>query len=104
LLESDEEVRILMDLPGLKKEDLDIQLKDAKTVIIRGERKMPAIDAEKVSARRLERASGHFARAFFLPYEVTAESITASFHDGVLEVALRKPESIKPRKIEISVE
>lgn len=104
LFESEEEVRIFLDLPGVKKEDLDIQLKDPRTLIIRGERKSVELDSEKNRARRLERASGHFARAFFLPYEVSSEGISATVRDGVLELALRKPESMKPRRIEIKAE
>ena len=104
LYESEDEVMIHVDLPGIKKEELEIQLKDPKTLIVRGERKPAGVDAEKVKARRLERVSGHFARAFFLPYEVNSEGITATFKDGVLELVLRKPESIKPRRIEIKAE
>lgn len=104
LYESQDEVRILLDLPGVKKEDVDIQLKDPRTLIVRGERKSIDLDPEKNQARRLERAAGHFARAFFLPYEVSSEGINATVRDGVLELVLRKPESMKPRRIEIKAE
>jgi HSP20 family protein len=102
-LETENEVRLYLDLPGVKKENLDIQLKDSKTLIVQGERKTAERD-EKVRAHRLERATGHFARAFRLPYEVDTNSITASFRDGELEIVLRKPEALKPRKIEIKSE
>ena len=104
LFESEDEVRVFLDLPGIKKEDLDIQLKDARTLIVRGERKNVELDPEKNRARRMERASGHFARAFFLPYEVNSEGISATVRDGVLELTVRKPESLKPRRIEIKAE
>ena len=103
LIESENEIHLFLDLPGVKKEDLDIQLKDAKTFIVKGERKFEQ-PVEKTRAHRLERAKGHFARAFQLPYEVDPGKITATFRDGELEIVLHKPEALKPRKIEIKSE
>ncbi|TML49515.1 MAG: Hsp20/alpha crystallin family protein, partial [Actinobacteria bacterium] len=48
-----------------------------------------------------ERRFGSFSRTVGLPQGVTEDSISADFHDGVLEVHVRKPEQPKPRRIEI---
>jgi HSP20 family protein len=104
LIESENEVRLFLDLPGVKKEDLDIQLKNARTLVVQGDRKTPDVDREKNRVHRKERISGQFVRAFALPFDVGSATISASFRDGVLEVVLRKPEALKPRRIEISTE
>lgn len=89
------------DLPGLKKEDIQIDLKDS-TLTLKGEKKFE----EKVSKDnyiRTERAYGTFIRSFTLPHNVDAEKIKASYRDGVLELTLPKKEEAKPKQIKVEV-
>ena len=97
--ETDEHVKIHMDLPGLNKENLDIQLTGNNTLTIRGERKFEEVD--KAKYHRVERFYGSFTRSFVLPSNVEPDKIMASFKDGVLEIVLPKMESAKARKITI---
>jgi HSP20 family protein len=104
LFESENEITINLDLPGLKKENIDIQLNDAKTLVVRGERTVVKPADEKVKVHRTERFSGQLMRTFSLPYSVDPAKISATFNDGVLQIVLHKPETLKPKKIEIKSE
>lgn len=99
ICETEDHLKIHLDLPGLKREDLDIQLTGNNTLTIRGERKFEEVD--KTKYHRVERFYGTFTRSFVLPSNVEAEKIGATFKDGVLEVVLPKAESAKARKIAI---
>lgn len=88
------------ELPGLKVEDVDVEL-DENVLTISGERRFE----EKVDdgrAYRLERAYGRFARTMTLPQNVKADEIAATITDGVLEVRVPKADEIRPRKIAVS--
>lgn len=87
-----------LDIPGLQKEDLDIEVKD-NHLYISGERKSAS---EKTNVLRSERRYGKFSRTFTLPQNVKTEGIQATFENGVLEVVIPKEEKSQPRKIQIS--
>jgi HSP20 family protein len=99
ILETEDRIQIRLDLAGMSKEDLDIQLTDNNTLTIRGERKFEEVD--KAKYHRVERFYGNFTRSFVLPAHVETDKIGASFKDGVLEIVLPKAESAKARKITI---
>lgn len=80
--------RMSVDAPGLKREDLKIELED-KVLTISGERKR---DTQNFSS---------FKRSFHLPMDVDAEKIEAVYEDGVLELYLPKAESAKVRRVEV---
>lgn len=88
------------ELPGLKREDIDVSLQDG-TLIISGERKAEARD-EGVEIHRQERYYGKFQRALTLPEPVAADKIKAQYQDGVLTVTLPKTEAAKPKKIDVT--
>ncbi len=99
--ETDDEYVVKADLPGLKKEDIQIDLKDS-TLTLKGEKRFE----EKVSKDnyiRTERAYGTFVRSFTLPHNVDSEKIKASYKDGVLELTLPKKEEAKPKQIKVEV-
>jgi len=75
-----------IDLPGLRREDVSLQVLD-RELIVRGE-KPPSTAGRPETFHRLERLDGAFARAFRLPQEVEADGITAELSDGVLRVML----------------
>ena len=101
LVETEDQFVLRADLPGLAEEDVNIEVED-RVLTISGERKAEH-EGTKEGYHRVERAFGTFSRALTLPEGVDADSISASFDRGVLEVKVPKPEQRKPRKVEISV-
>jgi HSP20 family protein len=89
------------ELPGLKREDIEVSLHDG-ALLISGERKAEA-KQEGVEVHRQERCYGKFQRALTLPTPVAADKIKAQYKDGVLTVTLPKVEEAKPKPIDISV-
>jgi HSP20 family protein len=89
------------ELPGLKREDIEVSLHDG-ALIISGERKVEKV-AEDVEVHRQERYFGKFQRALTLPTPVAADKIKAQYKDGILTVTLPKVEEAKPKQIDISV-
>ncbi len=100
--EKDGDLVISADLPGVKKEDIAIDVQD-NVLILKGERVSETEASEKNFYRR-ERATGRFYRAFTLPDAVDPAKIRAAFKDGVLKVEIPKPEEKKPQKVDIAVE
>lgn len=92
---------IELDLPGIKKEDIDITTED-NVLTISGERKIKD-EVKEEDYYKVESRYGKFSRSFTLPEEIDVESIHAESADGVLEVIIPKKEDAlkKPRKIEI---
>jgi HSP20 family protein len=99
LVEADDHFLLRADLPGLREEDVNIEVRD-NTLRISGERKAEHEQRER-GWYRLERQFGKFSRALTLPEGIDADAIEASFDHGVLEVRIPKPEERKPRRIEI---
>jgi HSP20 family protein len=100
LFETADDFVLRADLPGLKQEDVTIEVED-NHLTLSGERARDPREGQD-GFFRLERPAGAFARTLTLPKGVDAEAITASFADGVLEVSIPKPEAVKPRRIEIN--
>jgi HSP20 family protein len=98
--ETEEGYRLLAELPGLTKEDINITLEN-NVLRLSGERKFER-DVKKESFHRVERTYGTFSRAFALPHQVNPEGVQASFESGVLTITVPKAEQAKPRKIAIS--
>ncbi|MCE7933950.1 MAG: Hsp20/alpha crystallin family protein [Chlorobi bacterium CHB2] len=98
-----------VELPGLKKEEVNLSFHD-NTLTIAGERKYahqeqaPETEGEKKqwSYHRTERFYGKFQRTFTFPSEVDPEKITAAFEDGILKIQIPKAEVVRPRTITIS--
>lgn len=91
---------IRAELPGLSREDVDVEIDD-DTLIIRGERHND-VDDEQEGYYRSERSYGSFYRAIPLPDNIDASQCNASFRDGVLQVSLPKPpQQSRARKIDV---
>lgn len=99
LSETDGAYHLRLDLPGLSKDEIDINLQN-NTLTVRGERESTQT-AEEEEYVRVERAFGTFHRTFTLPEAVDAESIEAVYEDGVLTITVPKTETSTPRQIEI---
>jgi HSP20 family protein len=100
LIETDDHYLLTADLPGMKQEDVSIEVGDG-ALTIAGERKIEYERKEK-GFFRLERSFGKFSRSLTLPDGVDPDKIEATLHDGVLEVTVPKPEQRKPRRIEVA--
>lgn len=101
ICEDKEAVKIYTELPGIKKEDVKINVEEGM-LTIKGERKF-SDEKRKGDYYRIERSYGMFSRSFSLPTNVEPEKIKANMKDGVLEILLPKKEEAKPKEIEIHV-
>ena len=101
VLESKDSYLIRAELPGMKREDIKVEVKDG-TLVLSGERKSEK-PADGVEYRHVERVTAKFWRSFSLPETVKQDGIEATYKDGILEIRVPKAEEAKPRQIEISV-
>jgi len=99
--EADDAYYVEVDLPGVKKEDISIDVKD-NVLTISGERKVEE-ERKEDEFYRVESFYGKFERSFSLPEDVDADKIEAEAKDGVLTVKIPKAQSVDkaPKKIEI---
>ena len=88
-----------MDLPGLKLEDLQVDVQNDR-LTVRGERKFETKE-EKEDVVRMERHYGTFFRTITLPDDVRWDDIEATFENGVLTVQIPKAEETKPHRIAV---
>jgi HSP20 family protein len=98
--ESEEGFELKADLPGMKKEDINIEYKE-NVLSISGE-KSHVDEKENKSFHRMERSYGKFERSFRLPSHIKADEIKASFKNGVLSVKVPKAEEAKAKEIAVS--
>ena len=99
LLETENELVLRADLPGMTEDDVSIEIKD-NVLTVSGERQ--AEQEEKSEGYyRVERSFGGFSRALTLPRGIDAEAVSAGFDRGVLQVRIPKPEERKPTRVQI---
>ena|ERR1700735_1593173 len=97
LSETDDAYVIQAELPGIRKDQIDIQLHD-RELAISGEIK----DSEHGRKRRSSRRTGRFEYRAFLPGDVNPDGVKAELSDGILTVTVPKSEAAKPHRIEIA--
>lgn len=97
--EDQNHISVKADLPGLRKEDIQVSL-DNNILTIRGERKTEQDKKEK-NYHRVERSYGVFERSFNLGSSVDGAKVNAVYNDGVLEITIPKSEAAKPKQIEV---
>ena len=98
--EDDKSYGIHVSLPGIKKEDIHLDI-DQNSIVVSGERKFEKKEEGK-TFHRVETQYGSFTRSFNLPDDVEPENIEAKFNDGVLDISLPKSEvKESTKKIEI---
>ena len=101
LYQNNDNVVAIVELPGMRKEDIEISLHDG-TLTIGGERKSET-DGNGENAARTERFTGKFRRTITLPTRVDANKVSANYKDGILTVTLPKAEEAKPKQIQVNV-
>ena len=89
---------IRAELPGLSKENVKVTVEDG-VLTLSGER-----DLEGKTFHHIERSHGTFTRSFTLPENAEAESVSANYKDGLLEIRVAKCEEVQPKSIEVRVE
>ncbi len=91
---------IRVELPGMKREDIEVSLQDG-ALVISGERKEEKVH-EGTEVHRQERFYGRFSRALTLPSAVAGDKVKAQYKDGILTVTLPKAEEATPKAITVS--
>jgi HSP20 family protein len=102
IYETEQGVVIKVDLPGVRKEDVSVEIKD-NLLTLKGERKEET-EVREENYLRKERCCGSFHRAFSLQYPIAPDMIKARFKDGVLMVEIPKPEEEKPKQIQVNID
>ncbi len=97
--ETDDAYIVEADVPGMKKEDVHIEVND-DVLTIKGERKSEH-EEKREDYHRIERQYGSFRRTVTIPGGFQYDAVKAKFKDGVLRVTLPKREDAKPRRIEV---
>jgi len=101
ILESKDAYLIRAELPGMKKEDINLEFTDG-VVTLSGERKLEE-PAAGVEYHRAERVTGKFVRSFHLPKTIKQDEMKATYRDGILELHVPKADEVKPKQIAINV-
>ncbi len=99
--EDKDNVYVKAELPGMKREEIDVSLHDG-TLSISGERKSEE-KHQDAEVYRSERFVGKFQRSVSLPTPVAADNVNAQYQDGVLTITLPKTEEAKPKHIDVNV-
>ncbi len=102
IFETDQGVSILVDLPGVNKADVSVEVKE-NVLTIRGERKPEQTVADDRYFRR-ERAFGAFQRSFATQTIISPGDITATFKNGVLKITVPKPKEVKPKQVSVNID
>ena len=98
--EDKDSYRIRVELPGMKREDIQVSIDDG-SLVISGERPVENVD-EGTEVHRQERFYGKFSRVLSLPTAVNADKVQAGYKDGILTVTLPKAEEAKPQQINVA--
>jgi HSP20 family protein len=99
MFRKDDDFIIVAEVPGVKKSDLNIEVK-GNTIRLAGTKSVTY--PENASLHRRERPQGRFDRAVTLPFAVSADGVKAEYRDGILALYLPRAEHDKPRSIQIT--
>jgi HSP20 family protein len=102
VLVSEDTVTVIMDVPGLRADDLEIEL-ERDQLSVRGERR-PLQDDDGRAVRRVERGFGRFERTIRVPPGLDPDQVRAELADGVLTITIPRPKPPEPRRIQVSAE
>jgi HSP20 family protein len=101
IYETDQDVVLKAELPGVDPKDVEIRVEDG-TLYLKGQRKFEN-EVKEENYHRVERSYGSFTRTFALPSSVNSEKAKAEYKDGLLTLTLPKREEAKPKTIQINV-
>lgn len=101
ITDSKEDIALTFELPGMKKDDIKVTVKD-NVLNVSGKREF-AEEEKAENYVRTEISTGNFCRSFTLPETVDSEKISADYKDGMLTVKLAKLEEVKPKEIDVQI-
>ena len=93
--ETDDELRLSAELPGLEEEDFEVTT-DGDVLTIKGEKKFESMPDDD-GRQRIERSRGSFTRCFRVAWEIDPETVRAAYKNGVLDLVIPKPEQEQPQ-------
>lgn len=99
IYETENELVLTAELPGIKEDDIEIKLED-NTLAIRGDRNFEK-ETKEENYHRIERSYGSFFRSFTLPAYIDQEKIEAEHENGILRIAMPKKQESKSRKVRV---
>ena len=105
LSETDTEIRITAELPGIERDEFDVEV-TGDAITIQGEKTSEKDETGEEAGRqfrRLERRAGSFRRVTHLPFKIAAETVTANIRNGVLTVTVPKPAQMKAPGYKVDV-
>ena len=102
LHENDNSYTVKAEIPGVKKEDIDVTVQDG-VLTINAETRYEHEDKKDGRVIRQERRYGKYVRSIRLGKDIDEEKVKANYKDGVLELELPKVEEVKPKKISVNV-
>lgn len=101
IFETDGEVVLKAELPGVKPDDVEVRVEN-NTLFLRGERRFEK-EVNEENYHRVERSYGSFSRSFTLPSSIDSDKVKAEYKDGLLTLTMPKREEAKPKTIKIAV-
>ena len=101
IYEKGDDVMLQAELPGVKKEDIDIRVEN-NVLTVRGKRERSE-EVKENGYVRTERYYGNFSRSFSLPSTVDSAKISAGYKERVLSLVLPMAEEAKPKQIEVNI-
>jgi HSP20 family protein len=99
--EDEKQIVLKLEVPGVKLEDLDIQLEKQK-LIVKGERRFES-EEKAENFHRIERRFGSFVRSFTLPQTVDNDGVSAGYDAGILTITLAKKAEAQPKQVKIAI-
>ncbi len=99
--EDAEKLTLKLEVPGIRREDLDIQV-EGRALTVKGERKFESEEKEE-NFHRIERRYGSFMRSFTLPPTINTEKVDASCAEGVLNITFAKKPEAQPKQIPVQI-
>jgi len=99
IYETDSEIMVQAELPGVDRKDIALQLEN-NVLTLKGDRRFEK-ETNQENYHRIERSYGGFSRAFTIPTIVDEDKIRADYKDGILKIALPKKEQVKAKQIKI---
>jgi HSP20 family protein len=102
IFESNGDVVVKAELPGIKKEDIEITLSDG-AITISGEKKKES-EIKKKDYYKWESSYGSFCRSFALPAEVQEDKVNSTYKDGILEIRMPKTDRAKSKEVKVKID
>jgi HSP20 family protein len=102
IFEAGGDIVVKAELPGMKKEDIEVTVTDS-SITISGEKKKED-EVKKKNYYKYERSYGSFCRTFSLPTTVKTDKVKSTFKDGILEIRMPKTEEAKSKEVKVKIE